>query len=86
MGKLLRKKLESNKWYIQITKEETKLKNWFNKNKPIFITLGIVFILLALFLVPAFSRVSYEGSLSGDSAFSGDTMIEVFGKVVSDSR
>ncbi len=60
------------------------MKNWFEKRKPAIIVLGIAFVLLALFFVPSFSRVEYEASLSGDSAFVGDTNIQVFGKVVSD--
>lgn len=60
------------------------MKNWFEKRKPAMIVLGVAFVLLALFFVPSFSRVEYEGSLSGDSAFSGETNIQVFGKVVSD--
>lgn len=60
------------------------MKNWFEKRKPAMIVLGVAFVLLALFFVPSFSRVEYEASLSGDSAFSGETNIQVFGKVVSD--
>lgn len=60
------------------------MKDWFKRSKVALIMLGIVFILLALFLVPSFSRVSYEFSLSGDSAFSGDTAIGVFAKVAPD--
>lgn len=60
------------------------MKNWFEKKKPAMIVLGVAFVLLALFFVPSFSRVEYEASLSGDSAFSGETNIQVFGKVVSD--
>lgn len=60
------------------------MKNWFEKRKPAMIVLGIAFVLLALFFVPSFSRVEYEASLSGDSTFSGETNIQVFGKVVSD--
>ena len=60
------------------------MKNWFEKRKPAMIVLGVAFVLLALFFVPSFSRVEYEASLSGDSTFSGETNIQVFGKVVSD--
>lgn len=60
------------------------MKNWFEKRKTAMIVLGVAFVLLALFFVPSFSRVEYEASLSGDSAFSGETNIQVFGKVVSD--
>lgn len=60
------------------------MKNWFEKRKTAIIVLGVAFVLLALFFVPSFSRVGYEASLSGDSVFSGDTNIQVFGEVISD--
>lgn len=60
------------------------MRDWFKKCKPALIVLGIVFILLALFFVPSFSRVSYEASLSGDSIYSGDSNLNVFMKVVPD--
>ena len=33
---------------------------WFKKNLPIFIIMGIIAVLLALFLLPAYARTNYE--------------------------
>ncbi len=55
---------------------------WWKNNKPIVIMLGIVGILLALILVPAISRLGYEGELGAESQFAGQANIEVLAKVI----
>ena len=60
------------------------MSEWWKKVKPAVILLGVIGILLALFLMPAFSRVSYEASLGGESAFLGQSRIDVFFAVASD--
>ena len=57
---------------------------WWDKYKNSIIVLGIVGILLALFLMPAFSRVSYEVSLASLSEYAGMNTIMVFTEVVSE--
>ena len=60
------------------------MSQWWNKYKNAIIVLGIVGILLALFLMPAFSRVSYEVSLGEASEFLGKNKIFVLGEVFPD--
>ena len=55
-----------------------------DKIKRILIPLGIVFLLLALFFVPSFSRVTYEKSLGSESEFSGEGSVIIFTEVASD--
>ena len=59
------------------------MSNWWGKYKQIIITLGVVGIILALFFVPSFTRVGYEGSLGEASEYFGKTNLEVFIQVVS---
>lgn len=60
------------------------MREWWKKIKKAVIVLGVAGILLALFLVPAFSRVGYEKSLGGASDFVGMNSIMVFPEVISD--
>ena len=57
---------------------------WWKKNKKNIVFLGIVGILLALFFVPAFSRVTYEGSLGEAGEYAHQNKIEVFIAVVTE--
>ena len=52
-----------------LTKEETLMKNWWDKNKRIIIVFGVIFIMLALLLLPAFARVGYEKALERRKIF-----------------
>ncbi len=58
------------------------MRDWWNKIKKAIIALGIVGILLALFFVPSFSRITYEKSLGEQSEYSGDGKFEVLQDVI----
>ena len=45
------------------------MSNWWKKNKVLIIFLGVIGILLALLLLPAFARASYESALEGGMYF-----------------
>ena len=45
------------------------MKNWWDKNKRILIVFGVIFIILALLLLPAFARVGYEKRLERRGIF-----------------
>ena len=42
------------------------MKEWFEKRKPIVIVLGIVYVLLALFVVSAYVRTDIELIMNGE--------------------
>lgn len=58
------------------------MREWFGKRKTFFIFMGILFLVIALFLMPAFARVSYENTLEGGKYFGQGVMI--FPEVVKD--
>lgn len=57
------------------------MRNWWEKNKKIFIVFGVIFIILALFLFTAFARVPYEKAQEGGNFF-GKGNIEIFTSIV----
>lgn len=60
------------------------MSEWWNKVKKPVIVLGIVGILLALFLMPAFARASYEASLGEASVLGNVSTITALPKVIKD--
>lgn len=58
------------------------MREWFGKRKIFFIFMGILFLIIALFLMPAIARVSYENVLEGGEYFGKGIMI--FPEVVKD--
>lgn len=57
------------------------MRNWWEKNKKIFIVFGVIFIILALFLFTAFARVPYEKAQEGGNFF-GKGNIEIFASII----
>lgn len=57
------------------------MRNWWEKNKKIFIVFGVIFVILALFLFTAFARVPYEKALEGGNFF-GKGNIEIFASII----
>ena len=58
------------------------MKEWFGKRKAFFIFMGVLFLVIALFLMPAFARVSYESALEGGEFFGKGIMI--FPEIIKD--
>lgn len=59
------------------------MKEWFEKRKVFIIFMGVLFVILSLFLLPAFARVQYECKLEGGMYFEKNFFI-VFPEVVKD--
>ena len=57
------------------------MSEWFGKRKALFIFMGILFIIIALFLMPAFARTPYENVLEGGKYF-GKGFIVIFPQIV----
>lgn len=55
---------------------------WFGKRKAFFIFMGVLFLIIALFLMPAFARVPYENALEGGKYFGKGILI--FPEIVKD--
>ena len=58
------------------------MKDWWEKVKKPIIVLGIVGLVLALFLLPALARASYEASLGSMSEFGDGSTFDIFPKVI----
>ena len=58
------------------------MKDWWEKVKKPIIILGIVGLVLALFLLPALARASYEASLGAMSEFGDGNTFDLFPKVM----
>ena len=58
------------------------MKDWWEKVKKPIIVLGIVGIVLALFLLPALARASYEASLGAMSEFGEGNTFDLFPKAI----
>lgn len=59
------------------------ISNWWENNKRLVIMMGIVGVLLALFLVTAITRVSYEISMGEASEYAGKAEIDIFQNIIS---
>ena len=60
------------------------MKDWWEKVKKPIIVLGVVGIMLALFLVPAFARAKYESDLGVASQFGEQSMFSILPEVITD--
>lgn len=60
------------------------MKDWWEKVKKPIMILGVVGIILALFLVPAFARTNYECSLGEASEFTNPNLFTVLPEVMTD--
>ena len=58
------------------------MREWFGKRKAFFIFMGVLFLIIALFLMPAFARVSYENALEGGMYFEKGFLI--FPEIIKD--
>ncbi len=45
------------------------MSNWWKKNKPLIIIMGVIGLIIALFVVPAFIRAGFERALEGGAYF-----------------
>ena len=59
------------------------MREWFEKRKAIIIFLGVLFVVIALFLLPAFARASYESKLVGGMYFEKN-FFSIFFEIVKD--
>lgn len=59
------------------------MRNWWEKNKMLIIFMGVIGIILALVLLPAFARTPYEIKLEGGQYF-GQNVLVVFTTLVKD--
>ena len=53
------------------------MKQFFKERKSFFIAMGVVYLVLALFFVPAVSRISFEKNLEGGE-FHGNSPLSIF--------
>lgn len=59
------------------------MKDWFERRKTFIIFMGVLFIILSLFLVPAFARVGYENTLETSEYFEKGFLV-IFPELVKD--
>ena len=59
------------------------MSEWFGKRKPLIIFLGVLFVIIALFLLPAFARAAYESKLEGGIYFEKG-FFTIFPEIVKD--
>lgn len=57
------------------------MKAWLRKNKAILVLMGVVFVALALTVVPAYVKTAYDKSLEEESAALIPTLIESFNNI-----
>ena len=59
------------------------MREWFGKRKALIIFLGVLFFVIALFLLPAFARASYENKLV-DGVYFEKGFFNIFPEIVKD--
>ena len=60
------------------------MKEWFEQRKALIIMLGVVFIILALFAVPAITRTQIDALVTGNEISGINLIIDAFSKNISD--
>ena len=60
------------------------MKEWFEQRKALIIMLGVVFIILALFAVPAITRTQIDAQIAGNEISGINLIIDAFSKNISD--
>ena len=60
------------------------MKEWFEQRKALIIMLGVVFIILSLFAVPAITRTQIDALVTGNEISGINLIIDAFSKNISD--